>query len=48
MDLAIFVLIASIAAVGGVWLGIVVLAPRMSRLLDRAETDDEEPSDRPA
>ena len=39
--------IAVIAAVVGVGLGIVLIAPRISRSLDRAETDDEEPGDRP-
>lgn len=40
--------VAAIAAVIGVGLGIVLIAPRISRALDRAETDDEEPGDRPA
>lgn len=52
-DLAIFLFIAAIAAVIGVGFGIVILAPRIGRMLDRAETapsesDDEEPGDRPA
>lgn len=41
-------LIGAIAAAVGVGLGIVILAPRIGRMLDRAETDDEEPGDRPA
>lgn len=41
-------LVAAIAAVVGVGFGIVVLAPHISRALDRAEADDEEPGDRPA
>ena len=41
-------LVAGIAAVVGLGFGIVVLAPRISRALDRAEVDDEEPGDRPA
>jgi hypothetical protein len=48
-DGIVFVLaIATIAAVVSVWFGIVIIAPRISRALDRAETDDEEPGDRPA
>ncbi len=39
---------AAIAAVVGVGFGIVILAPRIARALDRAEADDEEPGDRPA
>ena len=41
-------IIAAIVAVIGVVFGIVGIAPRLSRALDRAETDDEEPGDRPA
>jgi hypothetical protein len=41
-------MIAAIAAVIGVGFGIVFLAPCISRALDRAETDPEEPGDRPA
>lgn len=40
--------IAAIATVVGVWFGMVFIAPRISRALDRAETDDEETGDRPA
>jgi hypothetical protein len=40
-------LIAAIAAVVGVGFGIFVLAPRIARMLDRAEADEEEPGDRP-
>jgi hypothetical protein len=47
-DLVLVLAIAAITAVVGVWLGIVLIAPRISRSLDRAETDDEEPGDRPA
>ena len=51
MDLTIaigFVLIVgAIAAVVGMVLGIFLLAPRIGRMLDRAEADDEEPGDRP-
>jgi hypothetical protein len=50
-DIAVFLVIAAIAAVGGLGFGIVILAPRIGRLLDRAErakSDDEEPGDRPA
>ena len=48
-DLAVFVLIVVVVTVIGVRFGIVVLAPRIGRLLDRPESDkDEEPGDRPA
>jgi ABC-type enterobactin transport system permease subunit len=40
--------IAAIAAAAGVGAGIVLIAPRITRALDRAESDDEEPGDRPA
>jgi hypothetical protein len=40
--------VAAIAGVIGVGFGIVVLAPRIGRMLDSAETDNEEPGDRPA
>ena len=45
-DLPIVLAIAAIAAVAGVGLGIVLIAPRITRALDRAE-QDEEPRDRP-
>jgi hypothetical protein len=47
-EIVIVLAIAALAAVIGVGFGIVVLAPRISRALDRAEADDEEPGDRPA
>jgi hypothetical protein len=47
-EIAIVLVVAAIAAVAGVGFGIVILAPRIGRMLDRAETDDEEPGDRPA
>jgi hypothetical protein len=49
-DLLVFLLIALVAAVIGGGFGMVVLAPRIGRLLDRQEldSDDEEPGDRPA
>jgi hypothetical protein len=47
-DLVFVVVIGTIAAVIGTWLGIVVIAPRVSRALDRAAEDDEEPGDRQA
>ena len=43
--IAIVLLIAAVAMAVGLGLGIVV-APRIVRLLDRADTDDEEPGDR--
>jgi len=45
--LALVLLIALVAAVVGVGFGIFLLAPRIARMLDRAEADDEEPGDRP-
>jgi hypothetical protein len=47
-DILLVLVIAAIAAVIGVGFGIVFIAPRISRALDRAETHDEEPGDRPA
>ena len=47
VDIGLALLIAGIATVGGVWFGIVVLAPRITRLLDRPEPTDKEPGDRP-
>lgn len=42
-----FVLVAGfIAGAIGIGLGIFLLAPRIQRLLDRAESDEEEPGDR--
>jgi Sec-independent protein secretion pathway component TatC len=41
------VLIAAIVAALGVAFGIFVFAPRIGRMLDRAEAEDEEPGDRP-
>jgi hypothetical protein len=48
LDVAILLVVGAVAAVVGVGFGIVILAPRIGRLLDRADTDDEEPGDRPA
>ena len=39
--------IAAVATVGSVWFGIVVLAPRITRRLDRTASTEEEPGDRP-
>jgi hypothetical protein len=47
-DLAIVLVIAAVAAVAGVGLGIFLIAPRITGALDHAEADDEEPGDRPA
>jgi hypothetical protein len=47
-DLVFVLVIGAVAAVVGTWLGIVIIAPRVSRALDRAAEDDEEPGDRPA
>jgi hypothetical protein len=46
-DVLVVFLIAAIATVGGAWLGIVVIAPRITHLLDRPESTEEEPGDRP-
>jgi hypothetical protein len=46
IELLIFLTIAAIAAVVGIRLGIVLIAPRISRALDRAD-HDEDPGDRP-
>lgn len=45
--LALVLVIAAIAAVAGLGFGIFLLAPRIARMLDRAEADDEESGDRP-
>ena len=47
-DVVLVLLIGAIAAVAGVGFGIVIIGPRIGRMLDRAEADDEEPGDRPA
>ena len=47
VDLGLVLLIVAIATVGGVWFGMVILAPRMTRLLDRPDSTEEEPGDRP-
>ena len=46
-EVALFLIVVAIVAVVGVGFGIVVLAPRIGRLLDRADAD-EESGDRPA
>lgn len=46
-QLAVFLIVVAIVAVVGVGFGIVVLAPRIGRLLDRAD-GDEDSGDRPA
>jgi len=38
-------LVAGFAAIGGIWLGIVVLAPRLTRIIDKREAD--QPSEQP-
>ena len=43
--IVLILLIAGVAVAVGLGLGIVV-APRIGRLLDRADADDEEPGDR--
>ena len=45
--LVLVLVIAVIAAVVGLRFGIFLLAPRIGRMLDRADADDEEPGDRP-
>jgi ABC-type phosphate transport system permease subunit len=46
-DLVVVLIIAAVAAVIGGAFGIFLLAPRISRLIDRTDTDEEEPGDRP-
>ncbi len=46
MEFVLVFAIAAIAAVVGIRLGIVLIAPRISRALDRAD-QDEDPGDRP-
>jgi ABC-type enterobactin transport system permease subunit len=46
-ELLVVLAIAAAATVGGVWFGIVVVAPRITRRLDRPESIEEEPGDRP-
>ncbi len=41
-DLLILIVVAAAAAAGGVWLGIVLIAPRINRAIDRAETSPDE------
>ena len=45
-DVFVLLVIAAVTTVGGVWFGIVVLAPRMARMLERPESTEEEPGDR--
>ena len=45
MEIVLVLLIAAVAVAVGVGLGIVI-APRLGRLFDRADADDEEPGDR--
>ena len=47
-DLVMLALIVLVAVVVSVGLGIVVIAPRIGRVLDRSEPQDKEPGDRPA
>jgi hypothetical protein len=46
-DIAIFLFIVAFVAVAGVGFGIVMLAPRIGRVLDRTDAD-EGPGDQPA
>jgi small neutral amino acid transporter SnatA (MarC family) len=45
-DLVVVLVIAAVAAVIGIAFGIFLLAPQISRLLDRADTDEEDNGDR--
>jgi hypothetical protein len=45
--IGIVLIVGVLAAVIGIAFGIVILAPRITRLLDRPGPDDEEPVDRP-
>ena len=46
-EVAIVLGVAALAAVIGVGFGIVILAPRITRVLDRPESTEEESGDRP-
>jgi hypothetical protein len=39
---------AVVIFLGAVWFGLFIVAPRIGRALDRAETDDEESGDQPS
>ena len=41
-DLLILIVVAAVAAAVGIWLGIVLIAPRINRAIDRAETSPDE------
>jgi hypothetical protein len=47
-DLAIFLVIIAVVTVASVWFGIVVIAPRLGRALDRQDDSSEDIGDRPA
>jgi hypothetical protein len=47
-DAVVFLLIVVVGSVLAFGFGIVVLAPRIGRVLDRNESDSEESGDRPA
>ena len=40
-DALVVLVIAALTTVGGIWFGIVVAAPRITRLLDRRESIEE-------
>ena len=40
-------IVGTLAFLAAVWFGLFVVAPRIRRMLDRLEADDEEPGDRP-
>jgi len=45
-DLFVFLAIVALVGVAGIVVGMLVLAPRLTRLADRAAHPDEEPGDR--
>lgn len=45
-DLLVFVALVALVAVAGVVVGMLILAPRLTRLTERAAHADEEPGDR--
>jgi len=45
-DLVVFIVIVAFVGVAAVVVGMLVIAPRLTRLADRAANTDEEPGDR--
>ena len=47
VTMLVFVGVAIVLSIVAVWFGLHVVAPRIRRALDRAETEEEQPVDRP-